>query len=154
VIATKLATSTLSIGDYIRNTLLYHTTDHGELDNMVKSTLDELALKGLIAADSSSTFEATKLGQAIVASSFTPEDGKFIHKELKRAVQAFVMDGDMHVLYTFTPIQSPQVDVNWQIFRKEMDSLDESGLRVLSLVGIKPAFVNKCAWLLHELLIL
>jgi DNA polymerase theta len=121
--------------------------DHGELDNLAEFTLGELVSKGLIAAVSPSAYEPTTLGQAIVASSFTPEDGIFVYKELKRAIQAFVMDGEMHVLYTFTPIQSPQVDVNWQIFRKEMDSLDESGLRVLSLVGIKPAFVNKmCAF--------
>jgi hypothetical protein len=117
--------------------------DHEKLDDFVKSTLDNLAAKELIAADSVSTYEATRLGKAIVTSSFTPEDGIFIHKELKRAVQAFVMDGEMHFLYMFTPIQSPQVDINWQIFRKEMDSLDESALRVLRFVGTKPAFVNR-----------
>jgi len=43
----------------------------------------------------------------------------------------------------FTPIQSPQVDINWQVFRKEMDLFDESSLRVLRFVGIKPTFVNR-----------
>lgn len=103
----------LAIGDYIRNTLLYHTMDHKNLDDLVECTLYDLAAKELIAVDSTSTFEATKLGKAIVMSSFAPEDGFSIYKELKSAVQAFVMDGEMHFLYMFTPIQSPQVDVNW-----------------------------------------
>lgn len=122
--------------------------DRDELDNLVKSTLVELTSKGPLAVDSSPTFEATILGQAIVAASLTPEDGNFIHKELNKAVQVFVLDGETHVLYMLTPVQSPQADINWQIFRKEMDSLDESGLRVLSFVGIKPTFVNKCEWFL------
>lgn len=109
----------------------------------MKSTLENLTRTELIRRDCASSIEATSLGQALVASSLTPEDGLFIHKQLKRAAQAFVMDGEMHCLYTFTPLQSTQVEVNWQIFRKEMDFLDESGLRVLSYVGIKPAMVNK-----------
>jgi replicative superfamily II helicase len=142
VTAIKLAVSKLAIGDYVRNTLLYHIMDHKKLDDLVESTLHDLAAKELIAADSTSTFEATKLGKAIVMSSFAPEDGIFIYKE-RRAVQAFVMDGEMHFPYMFTPIQSPQVDINWQIFRKEMNSLDESDLRALRSVGIKPAFINR-----------
>lgn len=117
--------------------------DHDRLDDLAKSTLDDLAAKELITADSVSTYEVTRLGRAIVTSSFTPEDGIFIHKELKRAVQAFAMNGEIHFFYMFTPIQSPQVDINWQIFRKEMDLLDESAMRVLRFVGIKPAFVNR-----------
>jgi replicative superfamily II helicase len=102
VIAINLANSKLAIGDYIRNILLYHTMDHEKLDDLVRSTLDDLAAKELILADLASTFESTKLGKAIVTSAFTPENGIFIHKELERAVQAFVMDGEMHFLYVHT----------------------------------------------------
>jgi len=143
VIGIKLATSKLAIGDYIRNTLLYHTMDHDKLDDLIKSTLGDLAAKELITVDSAPAYEATKLGKAIVTSSFTPEDGIFIYKELMRAVQAFVMDGELLFLYMFTPIQSLQVGINWQIFRNEIDLLDKSALRVLRFVGIKHAFVNR-----------
>jgi len=33
--------------------------------------------------------------------------------------------------------------INWQIFRNAMESLDESGLRVLGLLGLKPTTINK-----------
>ena len=61
---------------------------------MVATTLKELNDDGLISMHDS-ILEATLLGQAIVASSLTPEDGMFVHKELKKALQAFVMDGDV-----------------------------------------------------------
>ncbi|KAF6526855.1 hypothetical protein HZS61_009899 [Fusarium oxysporum f. sp. conglutinans] len=81
-----------------------------------------------------------------------PDDGVFVHNELGRALQAFVMDGEMHVLYTFTPVQEFGVMVNWQVFRNEMEGLDESGLRVLRLLGIKPTTILKLAQgaTLHE----
>lgn len=132
-----------SVDDYIKKTLLYHSIDRNELAEMVKLTLQELKKDELIAYDSEFTFEATLLGEAVTASSLTPEDGLFVHRELRKALQAFVMDGEMHILYTFTPVQAVQSKVDWQIFRKEMDVLDESSLRVMNFVGIKPSVVNK-----------
>ncbi|RDW85015.1 putative DNA-directed dna polymerase protein [Coleophoma cylindrospora] len=145
VIATRLATSAGSVDDYIKKTLLYHSIHGDELSDMVKSTLKELSADGLITNDCGSEFEATTLGLAVTASSLGPEDGLFVNRELKKALRAFVMDGDLHVLYTFTPVQVTQSKVDWQVFRKEMDHLDESSLRVMSFVGVKPSLVNKMA---------
>jgi hypothetical protein len=83
------------------------------------------------------------LGKAVVASAIDPEDGIFIHKELSKALKAFVLDGEMHVLYTFTPVQDFGVSVNWRVFLWEIEGLDESGLRVLKFLGIKPTIVLK-----------
>ena len=117
--------------------------DQKDLSDFVDSTIDDLITSQLITADDAGCYEATRLGQAIVASSLTPEDGLFLYGELQRALQAFVMDGDMHIFYTFTPIHSSSsLDIDWSIFRREMENLDESGLRVLRFVGINPAFVN------------
>lgn len=143
VIATKLATSDESIDDYMKKTLLYHSMDHEELVKMVKSTMQDLEETQLLHRTNDADFEATLLGEAIVASSLTPEDGLFIHRELRKALQAFVMDGEMHVLYSFTPVQAAQTNINWQIFRKEMDGFDESNLRAMEFVGLKPSIVNK-----------
>lgn len=144
VIAVRLATHKDAVQDYIERTLLFQTMDCNSLVDLVTSTIEDLITSGLIALDSTGSYAATLLGQAIVASSLTPEDGIFLHSELQRALQAFVMDGEMHIFYTFTPVHwSPGADLNWSIFRREMERLDESGLRVLNFVGIKPAFVNK-----------
>ncbi|CAL3962327.1 unnamed protein product [Diplocarpon coronariae] len=144
VIATKMAEDDESVDDYMRKTLLYHSMDHGELASMVKSTIQDLEDSQLLLRKGS-IYRATLLGQAIVASSLTPDDGIFVHKELRKALQAFVMDGEMHVLYTFTPVQSSQININWQKFRQEVEGFDESNMRAMDFVGLKPNIINKMA---------
>ena len=110
---------------------------------MVLSTMQDLNETGLIEEIDELDYSATLLGQAVVASSLAPEDGLFVHRELQKALQAFVMDGEMHVLYSFTPVQAAHGNINWQIFRKEVEHLDESNMRVLDFVGLKPPVINK-----------
>ena len=143
VITVRLATHLSTIQEYVQKTLLYHSMDRALLATMVSKTLEELIGSGLVTVDSFGTFEATLLSKATVASSLTPEDGIFLHGELRRALQAFVMDGEMHIFYTFTPPYNAQTDINWPIFRRELESLDESGLRVLEFVGVNPGLVNR-----------
>lgn len=118
--------------------------DKPRLRSWVESTISELQGSGQISVDPTGFYEATALSRATVGSCMTPEDGLFVYDELRRALRAFVMDGEMHVFYMFTPVNiSGFGDVNWRIFRSEIERLDESGLRVLEFVGISPAFVNK-----------
>jgi hypothetical protein len=142
VIVTKLATSLESADEYVRKTLLFHSIDYKELVEMLNTTLQELHETGLIKMEGTN-LEATLLGQAIVASSLAPEDGIFVHKELQKALEAFVMDGEMHVLYAFTPVQSAEGIINWQTLRKEVEGFDESNMRALGFVGLKPSLINK-----------
>ena len=133
-----------AIQEYVQKTLLFHTMDRVMLDDMVAATLKELITSGLITLDEFGSYEATLLSQATVASYLTPEDGIFIYDELRRALRAFVMDGEMHIFYAFTPAYvSGLADINWPIFRREMWNLDESGLRVLEFVGINPGLINR-----------
>ena len=143
VITVKLATHMAAIQEYVQRTLLYHTMDRAHLNDMVVRTLEELITSGLVTLDYLGSYEATLLSQATVASYLTPEDGIFLHGELRRALRAFVMDGEMHIFYTFTPVYSSGIDINWPIYRREMESLDESGLRVLEFVGVNPGLVNR-----------
>ena len=109
----------------------------------MNSALQELVNEELLVFKEDESYGATLLGQAVVASAFTPEDGLFVHEELKRALQAFVMDGDMHIFYMFTPLQvATSTPIDWEIFRSQLDRLDESGLRALQFVGVQPGFVN------------
>jgi len=109
----------------------------------MESAIQELINEGLLVLKEDESYGATLLGQAVVASAFSPEDGLYVHEELKRALEAFVMDGDMHVFYMFTPLQVAMNNpIDWQIFRDQLDRLDESGLRALQLVGVQPGFVN------------
>lgn len=111
--------------------------------SIMNSALAELVNEELLILKDDESYEATRLGQAVVASSFAPEDGLFVYDELKRALKAFVMDGDMHIFYMFTPLQvAAATQIDWQTFRDQIDNLDESGIRALQFVGVQPGFVN------------
>ncbi|KAL2863887.1 DEAD/DEAH box helicase [Aspergillus lucknowensis] len=142
-IATGLVSGLEAIKEYVKCTLLYRTVDKKLAYSIMTSALQELTEEKLIQMSDDESFVATQLGQAVVSSAFTPEDGLFVHEELKRALQAFVMDGDMHIFYMFTPLQiAATTQIDWPIFRDQLDALDESGLRALQFVGIQPGFVN------------
>lgn len=109
----------------------------------MNSALQELLDSELLYLKDDESYAVTQLGQAIVASSFSPDDGYFVHEELRRALRAFVMDGDMHIFYMFTPIQvAVTTQIDWHIFRDQLDNLDDSGIRALQFVGVHPGFVN------------
>ncbi|KAJ5278720.1 Helicase C-terminal [Penicillium angulare] len=142
-IATGLVSGCEAIKEYVHCTLLYRTLDQKLAYSIMKSALQELVDEELLISKEDEAYHATQLGQAVVASAFAPEDGLFVHEELKRAIQAFVMDGDMHVFYMFTPLQAAMsTSIDWQIFRDQLDLMDESGLRALQFVGVEPGFVN------------
>ncbi|KAL6868447.1 P-loop containing nucleoside triphosphate hydrolase protein [Trichoderma novae-zelandiae] len=145
VISVRLANSHDSLLDYFSKSLISYTHDREFVESCLTSGLEDIHDLGLIVNDSHSSFTATQLGRAIVASSVDPYDGVFIYAELTKTLKAFVMDGEMHILYIFTPVQDFGIVVNWQVFRNEMDCLDESGLRVLRFLGIKPTDVLKLA---------
>lgn len=143
-IATRLVSSRESINEYVMCTLLYQNMEAAELFSMVDKTLEDLVDNGLVDLEQAESYEPTRLGQAVVSSSLSPEDGIFIHHELKRALKSFVMDGEMHIFYMFAPLQnSSPTDIDWSIFRDQMNNLDESGIRALQFVGVVPVFVNK-----------
>ncbi|PLN78089.1 DNA-directed DNA polymerase theta [Aspergillus taichungensis] len=142
-IATGLASGYEAIKEYVKCTLLCRTVDKKIAYAFMHSSLQELTEEGLLNLRDDESYEATRLGQAVVASGFAPEDGLFVYEELKTALQAFVLDGDLHVFYMFTPLQVAMASpIDWPIFRDQLDNLDESGLRALQFVGVNPGFVN------------
>ncbi|KAJ6787290.1 hypothetical protein PWT90_01711 [Aphanocladium album] len=145
VIAVRLATSYDSIRFYFGKSLLALSQDMARVDEDLKASLKDLEGLELIESDQFGNYAPTQLGKAIVASAIDPDDGIFVHRELVKALRAFVMDGELHILYVFTPVQDLGVTVNWQVFRNELQLLDDSGLRVLRFLGIKPTAVLKFA---------
>jgi replicative superfamily II helicase len=143
VIAIRLATSRESLDDYVSKTMLAYSAEPQSIQENVEASIADLQTMGFIEVGDDGDFQATLLGKAVVASSLDPEDGIFIHNELKKALQAFVLDGDMHVLYNFTPVHDLDgVPVNWKVFWNEMQQLDASGLRVMHFLGLKPFVVD------------
>lgn len=110
---------------------------------MAETTIKELIEMETIRVADTGIYEPTLLGQAIVAASLTPEDGIFVHDELQRALRAFVIDREMHIFYMFTPVQTSNLsEIVWPTFQKEVERLDDSGIRALQFMGVKTSFVN------------
>ena len=143
IIAIRLADSRESVCEYLQKSLLSLSVTPDVISEHIDSSLQDLASMDFIEVGSPGSYTATQLGKAVVASSLEPEHGAFIYREMRRALQAFVLDGEMHVLYCFTPVHDLSMPINWQHFRKEMEALDDSGLRVLTFLGLKPTIINK-----------
>ncbi|OCT54002.1 putative DNA polymerase theta [Cladophialophora carrionii] len=145
IIGTRMASSKSSVDDYVRSSLLWRTMDHAQVLDMVEKAIGGLRAKHLIQSGQyDDCFEPTKVGMAVVASGLGPEDGVFVHSELRRALESFVMDGEMHIFYLFTPVQTAGLaEISWLTFRNQLEGLDESGMRAMRLVGVNPAFVNR-----------
>jgi len=146
IISTRLATSIESIRDFLASTLLHytHSTPTSEL---LMSTLSSLQSQGHITPVISGYYEPTKMGRATVTAGFTPADGLFLHQELSRALQAFNLETDLHICYTFTPLHSLSLslDIDWKHLRDLLESLDEPSLCAALFCGVNPAFINKLA---------
>lgn len=145
IIGIRMAAGRSAIDHYVRSSLLWHTMSPDKVSDMVNKSVEELLESELVQSTAhEQCLEPTKLGMAVVASGLSPEDGIFVHSELRRALESFVMDGDMHIFYLFTPVQTVGLaEVCWLTFRKQLDSLDDSGMRALQLVGVSPALVNR-----------
>ncbi len=144
IIAIRLATSREALEDYVQKTMLYHSMDAKTIAENIELSIEDLQSTGFVTADSFGSFQATLLGKAVVASAIDPEDGLFIHSELRTSLKAFVMDGEMHMLYNFTPVQDLDSGrLNWKVFRNEVEELDASGLRVMEFLGLKLATVSR-----------
>ncbi|KIX96979.1 uncharacterized protein Z520_07093 [Fonsecaea multimorphosa CBS 102226] len=145
VIGTRMASSKSSLDEYIHSSLLWHSIDHSQVAEMVEMAKQALLQDGLIQeGEYEGCLEPTRLGSAVVASGLGPEDGVFVHSELRRALESFVMDGEMHIFYLFTPVQTMGLaEISWLTFRNQLEDLDDSGMRAMRLIGINPAFVNR-----------
>lgn len=151
VLATRLASSLESLQEYVMHSLLWQTTDHEVVLQMLDTALISLLEDELIQNVTDNAYAPTTLGSAIVASSLTPEDGLFVHSDLRRALSNLVLDTEFHIFYLFTPIPQPSTttpltsEISWPVFRTLLDTLDEPSLRALRLIGINPALVNQMA---------
>ncbi|MCJ1445115.1 MAG: hypothetical protein MMC23_005620 [Stictis urceolatum] len=145
VIATDLAVSPEAIRDYITRTLLYHTTRLDNLQQMVDDAIDYLTGNCLIGWNAIDEIWApTRLGSAIVAAGVSPSDGLLMHSELERALKSFVLDGDLHVFYLFSPYTPSSLGpIDWREFMARLERLDQSGERAMQLVGVSPGLVMR-----------
>ena len=152
VISTRMISTYEGLQEYAQNSLLWHTaSNHKLVLDMLDAAIIYLIKDKLIEVTEFDSYAPTALGNAIVASGLTPEDGLFVHADLRQALSSFVMDSEIHLFYLFTPIPHQNSsfamtsEISWPTFRNLLEALDEPSLRALRLIGINPALVNRLA---------
>lgn len=152
MIGTCNSSTQKSLKRFIENTLLYHTHPSPEdLVSKVESSVVSLTEKSLIIPDKfvdangeNKFYSITPLGKAIVASSLSLDEGLFLHFELERTLRSFNLDGELHIIYCFTPIfLTTQVDVKWDIFRDQIGEISGNDEKIMRHIGVEPALVNR-----------
>lgn len=78
-----------------------------------------------------------------LASSMPPGEGFLLFTELQKARQSFVLESELHAVYTVTPFSVCYQlnDINWLLYLDLWEKLSVSMQRVGELVGVKESFL-------------
>ncbi len=94
-------------------------------------------------------FKPTQLGYAVVASSMAPDEGLVIFSELQRALQCFVLENELHIIYQITPINicdywvNSSASIDWNLYYTFVQNCTPDVKRVSDLVGVRQSFLLK-----------
>ncbi|KAH8258272.1 hypothetical protein KR038_009069 [Drosophila bunnanda] len=91
----------------------------------------------------SSTYVATRLGAACLASSMPPTDGLILFAELQKSRRCFVLESELHAVYLVTPysVCYQLQDLDWLLYLDMWEKLNPAMKKVGELVGVKEAFL-------------
>jgi hypothetical protein len=68
------------------------------------------------------SFEITHLGNAILKSGLSPEEGLLVYLDLQRAQKGIVLSNELHMLYLLSPV-SLTFNVNWNKYHSVFNRL-------------------------------
>ena len=84
-------------------------------------------------------YKPTQLGFAVVGSAMTPDEGLLIFSELQKALQCFVLENELHIIYQITPINISEYwmtsssKVDWNLFYTLLQNFSPDIKRVAEL---------------------
>jgi DNA polymerase theta len=94
-------------------------------------------------------YKPTQLGYAVVASAMAPEEGLIIFNELQKALQCFVLENELHIIYQITPINicdywiNSSCNIDWNLYYSLYQTFKPDVKRVSDLVGVRQSFILK-----------
>lgn len=95
------------------------------------------------------TYKPTQLGYAVVGSAMAPDEGLVIFGELQKALQCFVLENELHIIYQITPINisdywiNSSTSVDWNFYFTLIQNFPNDIKRVCDLVGVRQSFIIK-----------
>ena len=134
VVVSGAATTVIDVERYASCTLLAAQLDTVSISDCVQFLLEAHFIKL-----QDSTYAATRLGLACLASSLAPDEGLAVYAELSKARRQFVLENELHIIYLIVPIYAavswPKLD--WMGFLTMWEGLSEDMKRVGSIVGVE-----------------
>jgi DNA polymerase theta len=94
-------------------------------------------------------YKPTQLAFACVASAMAPDEALVIFGELQKALQCFVLENELHIIYQITPINicdywtNSATTIDWNLFYNLLQSFTADFKRVADLVGVRQSFLLK-----------
>ncbi|GFS29474.1 DNA polymerase theta [Nephila pilipes] len=157
VIASGVASSQKEVLQYISCTLLYaslaaeNKTSNNNVESSIEKCIEYLVDNDIIFKNTGTkqdsveiNYKPTRLGLAILASGFSPDDALRILKELQLARRCFVLENDLHILYEVTPpyLSDQMGGLDWMHFLSLLEKLPGEYKRVGELVGVQENFIG------------
>ena len=97
----------------------------------------------------SASFKPTQLGYAVVAAAMSPDEGLLVFSELQKALQCFVLENELHIIYQITPINicdywiNSSSHIDWNLYYSMLQNFSADMKRVSDLVGVRQSFILK-----------
>lgn len=94
-------------------------------------------------------YKPSQLAYAVVSSSMSPDEGLVIFSELQKALQCFVLENELHIIYQITPINicdywiNSSSHIDWNLFYTLLQNFPPDVKRVCDLVGVRQSFILK-----------
>ncbi|GFR12403.1 DNA polymerase theta [Trichonephila clavata] len=157
VIASGVANSQKEVLQYVSCTLLYasladeNETSNSNVEGCIEKCIEYLVDNDIIFKSEETkndsieiNYKPSRLGLAILASGFSPDDALRILKELQLARRCFVLENDLHILYEVTPpyLSDQMGGLNWMHFLSLWEQLPDEYKRVGELVGVQENFIG------------
>lgn len=149
VIASKVVSTQSDVKLFASCTLLAHcnTTEEFLTDPVaeVVKFLENNEFIRLQNAGDTIIYVATSLGKACLSSSLPPEEGLSLFSELAKARQCFVLENELHIIYTVTPYSAcyQWQNLDWMNYLEIWEKLPSSMKRVGELVGVQESYIVK-----------
>ena len=95
------------------------------------------------------SYKPSQLGYAVVASAMSPDEGLIIFSELQKALQCFVLENELHVIYQITPMNicdywtNSSSSIDWNLYYTLIQNFSPDIKRVCDLVGVRQSFILK-----------
>lgn len=149
-IVSGIATKKNEIISYVRCFLSYRLEDtNNSYDKYLKWLNSNQFIDVVNPNDSEENYKPTQLGYAVVGSAMSPDEGLVIFSELQKALQCFVLENELHIIYQITPINISDywihsaTSVDWNFYFTLIQNFTPDVKRVSDLVGVRQSFILK-----------